>query len=45
LGEGHGDSVASTKLKSIHPDALRNLYIDETFLPSLDLDHIGEVLE
>jgi hypothetical protein len=43
--KGHGDSVASTKLKSIHPDALRNLYIDETFLPSLDLDHIGEVLE
>ena len=43
---GKGNTIGEAKLVSIDFDALREIYeSDRTFVPSLDLDHIGEVLE
>lgn len=42
---GNGNKLAVNKLKPIELDALRDLYTDEDFLPSRDLDSIGSLLQ
>jgi hypothetical protein len=42
---GKGNSIAESKLTPIDFDTLRELYTtDETFVPSLDLDHVAKAL-
>jgi hypothetical protein len=41
---GSGETIAQAKLKPIDKKALMKIYQTPTFIPSLDLDHIGEVL-
>jgi hypothetical protein len=42
---GGGDGVAAGALGPVDPGELKKRYVSESFIPSLDLDHIGGVLE
>jgi hypothetical protein len=43
--EGNGDDIAQSQLKAIDTSRLQALYEDDTFVESLDLDHIAAVLK
>jgi hypothetical protein len=43
--EGDGDAIGLTQLKAVDTAKLQALYEDDTFVESLDLNHIAAVLE
>jgi hypothetical protein len=42
--QGNGDKLDAAKLEGLDPDALRKIYEDPAFVPSLDLNHIDAAL-